>query len=232
MNQTFVLLYSKYSAHSKKLLDLVQYCSATIQLVCVDNEKVRQRIKKSELFEISTVPCILSVYPDGTVEKYEGAHAFNLIEQFLPVQQPSLPQPAPILPPQPPPAPPKEPIPEENEPVRPPPRKSVPTKTSITDIEYEPEQDDRHRNVEIPKKIRKNDGSFDENEEFFQDEQPNQRRNTHKNPVKNTTEKAIQPNKTTEKAKAMQQMRDEMDAMISPQSQRPMNTRPDARQLQ
>ena len=36
----------------------------------------------AENFDVSTVPCILIIFPDGGVEKYEGPHAFRWVEEM------------------------------------------------------------------------------------------------------------------------------------------------------
>ena len=72
--------------------------------VCIDNEDVRERIIKAKQIDISSVPCVLIVYPSGGVEKYEGSGAFQWIEEtvrkHMPPQPPPQPQPV-QLPPQP-----------------------------------------------------------------------------------------------------------------------------------
>ena len=70
-----MLLFSKYSDPSKKLLGLIQENNLTeklnINLVCIDNEIVRNKIQSSEI-EINVVPCLLVVQDKNQVEKYEG----------------------------------------------------------------------------------------------------------------------------------------------------------------
>ena len=76
MNNNFnILLFSKYSNNSKRLLELLQSNNIVEQLnlnlLCVDNETVRQRIKLSDV-EITNVPCLLVVVNKIQIEKYEG----------------------------------------------------------------------------------------------------------------------------------------------------------------
>ena len=63
--------------------------------VCIDNEDIRARILKANQIDISSVPCILIVYPNGGVEKYEGKDAVKWVEQtvykYMPPPPPSLP---------------------------------------------------------------------------------------------------------------------------------------------
>jgi hypothetical protein len=85
----FVLLYSKYSPNSNKLLDSLKNSRhdltqvVPLQLVCVDNEMVRDRIMKDKTIQISSVPCILIIYNDGGVEKFEGTNAFNWVDELI-----------------------------------------------------------------------------------------------------------------------------------------------------
>ena len=99
MNQQFsVLLYSKYSNECVKLMNDLDTKLLTVKNtfgitpVCIDNENIRKQILSSDKISITTVPCILLVYTDGGVEKYDG---YNLTEwlsemtsKYQPQQQP------------------------------------------------------------------------------------------------------------------------------------------------
>ena len=74
-----VLFWSKYSANSKKLINLMNQYDANIESVCIDNETVRKRLVKDEKIGISVVPTILALYQNGVIEKYEGEKAFELL---------------------------------------------------------------------------------------------------------------------------------------------------------
>ena len=71
-----ILLYSKYSPMSTKLLTAMQ--SSPVDLtnaiglstICIDNEDIREQILTASKIDVSTVPCILIVYRNGGVEKY------------------------------------------------------------------------------------------------------------------------------------------------------------------
>ena len=84
-----VLLYSKYSANSKQLMDVmnsskVDFLKSTgLQNLCVDNEEVRNRIIQNKQINITSVPCILVIFPDGIIEKYEGLHTFKWVEEII-----------------------------------------------------------------------------------------------------------------------------------------------------
>lgn len=84
-----VLLYSKYSTHSQKLFEAIHHSGLDLQtmvgmsMVCVDNSDIRQRLLESENVDVSGVPCILLVYSDGTIEKYQGVSAFQWISEVI-----------------------------------------------------------------------------------------------------------------------------------------------------
>jgi len=93
-----ILLFSKYSSNSKRLLDLfknIDFRLLNIQTICIDNPEIRKRIKNSNTIEIKTVPCILVLYSDGGVEKFDGDIVFefsqNIINNYIeshPMSQP------------------------------------------------------------------------------------------------------------------------------------------------
>lgn len=105
--QFSVVLYSKYSPMSKKILDIIQSSRVnleqllSLQTLCIDNEKVRKRIYQNKQIDITSVPCILVIFPDGGIEKYDGMSAFQWIEEIIDKFAP----PPPPAPQQPPPSP-------------------------------------------------------------------------------------------------------------------------------
>lgn len=84
-----VLLYSKYSPSSNKITGIIQQYSTVftenfnIKLLCIDNENIRKRILSSKKIAISSVPCILIIYNDGGVEKYENDDAFTWVNDIV-----------------------------------------------------------------------------------------------------------------------------------------------------
>ena len=85
MTQRNVLLYSKYSNYSKKFIDLYKNSKLDIHisLVCIDNEKIRKRIVKSKDIDIQNVPCLLIIYENGKVDKFEGKDSFIWINDII-----------------------------------------------------------------------------------------------------------------------------------------------------
>jgi hypothetical protein len=81
MESVAVCLYSKYSQRSKEFLDDI-HPSMGVQMLCVDNEEVRQAIvKDNHGYHIKTVPCIFLFYSNGRLEKYEGSDAFTWLRK-------------------------------------------------------------------------------------------------------------------------------------------------------
>ena len=84
-----ILFYSKYSSSSNKLMDYIKTSGVDftnligLQLLCVDNEEIRKRIIENSQIGISSVPCILLIYKDGGVEKYDGNSVFNWCEEII-----------------------------------------------------------------------------------------------------------------------------------------------------
>ena len=56
---------------------------ANLQVLCVDNEKVRQRIMNHPKYKIVCVPCVLIFLPNGIVEKYDGEGVFNWLQGVI-----------------------------------------------------------------------------------------------------------------------------------------------------
>ena len=83
-----VILYSKYSHNCKKLMDMVRntitnFENTELSNICIDNKDIRKKILKSKTLLVKAVPCILILYPDGGVEKYEGGTAFRWVEEII-----------------------------------------------------------------------------------------------------------------------------------------------------
>ena len=82
-----ILLYSKYSNFSKNFFNIMNQTDVLkniqIKLLCVDNEKLRERILNSKNIKINNIPCILIMYDNGTVDKYEGTDCFLWLDDFI-----------------------------------------------------------------------------------------------------------------------------------------------------
>ena len=81
-NYEIILLYSKYSQHSNSILKLISTTNLNITKLCIDNNDVRKLILKSNNIIIKYVPCILIIFSNGKIEKYEGSKAFQLVNEL------------------------------------------------------------------------------------------------------------------------------------------------------
>jgi hypothetical protein len=87
--QLSVLLYSKYSSLSKRLMNIINTSNVdftkkfALQTLCIDNQQIRDRVLKNKQIEITTVPCILLTFPDGGIEKYDGIYVFEWVEGII-----------------------------------------------------------------------------------------------------------------------------------------------------
>lgn len=235
-----VLLYSKYSQNCKKLFDMIGNTgldlSNTIQLLCIDNEIIRKRIRNNKQIEVTTVPCVLNVFSNGAVEKYDSSHAFAWMENLL---QRLAPPPPPPPPPQPvihvPPVSQKETSEDYEEEMteRKMPKLKVPRRmrpiekaeaTSIDDIPLE--EDDRHRNKPQPKRIRQDENNYIEDDDLFSGEMVDNHREP-SNVVRNTASRKDPKDLNGLKAKAdeLAKGRDAMDKEYGSMGNRPVGDR-------
>ena len=89
-----ILIYSKYSPLSKRIMELIQKSSVDfsalygLKLLCTDNENVRGFILTNTKIPITVVPTILLLFPTGVVEKYEGHTAINWVETIVTKHRP------------------------------------------------------------------------------------------------------------------------------------------------
>ena len=93
-----VLFYSKFSNACKtfiNLLNKVPELKQNINMICIDNKDVRERIMKNNKLEVKQVPCILRIYQkNGYVELFEGEKSFQFLNSYLSQSQPAQSQPA------------------------------------------------------------------------------------------------------------------------------------------
>ena len=65
-----ILFYSKYSEHSKKLFKFLEDKKLKINLVCVDNDIIRNKILKSNNIKINYIPTVL-IKSNDSIAKYD-----------------------------------------------------------------------------------------------------------------------------------------------------------------
>ena len=84
-----ILLYSKYSSNSKKLIDYISNSNVDLvnflklHTICVDNEEIRKKIIKCTHIGINSVPSLLLTYQDGRLEKYDGLNIFSWFQEII-----------------------------------------------------------------------------------------------------------------------------------------------------
>lgn len=90
-------LYSEYSNYANEFMQVASNLPPQLQAqlrpvyLSVDTEAIRSMIKNSLSITVRSVPCVLILYTDGVVEKYEGDTAFTWLEELLtPLEQPEI----------------------------------------------------------------------------------------------------------------------------------------------
>ena len=81
-----VLLYSKFSHQSNKLLvqlektpDLI----SSLNIVCIDNKKIRDKIINDEKVKIKVLPCLIRLNEEtGNFDIFEGSNAFDFFTKL------------------------------------------------------------------------------------------------------------------------------------------------------
>lgn len=252
--QHSVLLYSKYSQTCNKLFEITNSSgidfSKILSTVCIDSEDIRKRIKNDKRFGIQSVPCLLLLYINGTVEKYEGPDVFvwttNIISRLNPPPPPPPPLPSPP-PQQVPVGQPKKKVKEPEEPVETYNQESNDTdrtmpirqgkrakegklQTLIEDVPEDvseevsqSEHDDRHRSIPQPRRIRQDENTYIEDPELFGDEQPDIRKESSKS-IKPSS-KSQDPHGILAKVKELEKGREMIDQEVGKNIKRPIDAR-------
>lgn len=252
--QHSVLLYSKYSQTCNKLFEITSSSgidfSKILSLVSIDSEDVRKRIKNDKRFGIQTVPCLLLLYTNGTVEKYEGHDVFLWTTNIISRLNPSPPPPPPPqqsqnqVPIQVPAQNPKKSIEESEEyiqenndtdrtmPIRQGKRaKEGKLQTLIEDVPDDNNADnnvndnidDRHRSIPQPRRIRQDENTYIEDPELFGDEQPDIRKESSKS-IKPSS-KSQDPHGILAKVKELEKGREMIDQEVGKNIKRPIDAR-------
>lgn len=154
--QNVICLYSKFSNSSKEFVE--SSSDLPINFVCIDNKEVRNRVISDPKLQITFVPCILSVFADGRLEKFEGVDAFKWLENIKSNTKQSPEQP-PAQPPAQPPV--QSPAQQVTEPPAQPPAQQV-TDPSATEKNNEFSQHDFHSQQMRNKHSKISDLEFEE----------------------------------------------------------------------
>ena len=84
-NTIWIIIYSKYSRLCTRLFDMIETMNGEFPftLLDIDNKEIRDRIKNDKTFEITYVPCIVSINSAGIASQYEGTKAFDVVKYLL-----------------------------------------------------------------------------------------------------------------------------------------------------
>lgn len=83
------VLYSKFSQISQNFINMLSKLpddlksNLNFNILSVDNPKIRKTILQDKNLNIKNIPCLLIIYNDGRIEKYEGTDSFRWIEEIL-----------------------------------------------------------------------------------------------------------------------------------------------------
>lgn len=85
MKKFYLLIYSKFSAHSKDLIELLSSIpNISLNFLSIDNTKTRKRILNDKTLNITKVPTLLIVSElTGVLQKFEGNQAFVYFHTVL-----------------------------------------------------------------------------------------------------------------------------------------------------
>ena len=197
-----------------------------IKQVCVDNKKIKEKIKKSKDIQISLVPCLLNIFQDGGVEKYEGESIFEWLKNYILSKKQMNAQMNPQM------------NPQINAQMNPQINAQNVPKTILTQEHFEgdddeedevvkiqkkkpkkifkvknseDEQDNRYRNFEQPKRIRKDQSEYIEDDELFSGDKIENTTNA----PKAIAQKNPEINNILSKAKELAQGREETEIIIN-----------------
>jgi len=85
MKKFYLLIYSKFSSHSKDLINLLSSLpDINLNFLSIDNAKTRKRILNDKSLNITKVPTLLIVSElTGVLQKFEGNQAFVYFHTVL-----------------------------------------------------------------------------------------------------------------------------------------------------
>lgn len=79
-----ICFYSKYSKISQEYLKLLQRQKEhNIDLICIDNKDIREKIRNDKTINITEVPCIIIMYSNEFIEKMSTSESYNWVKGIL-----------------------------------------------------------------------------------------------------------------------------------------------------
>jgi hypothetical protein len=183
-----IILYSKYSNSSTTLIkmlnsypvDLESYFN--LNLVCIDNENIRNQVLNSKNIQIKSVPTLLVISDNEEVNLYEHDTILKWFNEQI-SKNPKLKPPTPPTPPEPSYSPPKQQdIVDDKAPHEELGNKNKPTfKTNIDEIDLNEKIDESNIN-RPPVPMINNEGGYDLTTDFGEPDSPNRNVSKHIKP--------------------------------------------------
>lgn len=213
--QYSVLLYSKYSSNCKRLIDMMKRTNINfneilkLKLLCIDNNEIRERITQDTKIDITIVPCILYVYSNGGIEKYDGSYVFDLINNIISQLMPKIEQQY-------------QPMIEEKQVYQS--EKQTENFDDKLDDLLNIQEDDRYKTTPIIPRVKQNNNEYIEDSEAFRSEPLNMRESI-TNAINNNPQGNGDVHGTMSKMAKMMQERENIEQSTSNQNQRPQDIR-------
>ena len=212
MNQNNIILYSKYSNSSTKLIKMINtypvdlLSTLGVSLVCVDNEIIRKQILNCSKIKVKSVPSLLIVHSTGDIDLYENESIFEWFNEQININpslkppEPPPPIPQPILPPQEPEV--DKQVDKQNTLSE----KNKEQKTNINNINLDEKFDESVSRP--PVVIRNNEGGYDLSDAFGEPDSPNRDMKKH---IRSSTQQTKDPDDVMSQALAMQKDREKTE---------------------
>lgn len=89
MSSIIIFLYSKYIPQARLILETVKKLDY-VHTLCVDNELVREIIKRSSIIKHKKVPCFIVIYPNKSVFQYLDNEAILFLNKLIEMENQKL----------------------------------------------------------------------------------------------------------------------------------------------
>ena len=86
MNEIVVIFYSNFFPKSKEIKEYFED-QENIRYLCVDNKDIRDKILKDKIYGIKSVPTLLFLKQDGSMQIYEKEGAIQYYDQLREKEQ-------------------------------------------------------------------------------------------------------------------------------------------------
>lgn len=89
MSSIIIFLYSKYVPQARLLLETVKKLDY-VHTLCVDNQLVREIVKRSSIVKNKKVPCFIVIYPNKSVFQYLDNDAILFLNKLIQMENQKL----------------------------------------------------------------------------------------------------------------------------------------------